>query len=165
MYISVNELDTFSFHDAELEEIIFENKDMIWLMYAVNAETKNSQNNFPEDMCMEKATFIFENIELKKIKFSGYKKYCSGILTETVEPKEADKSEYQDILNRTVSEGTAYIMKLDSLSKDAGQYTACFDIEGGAGDFYFTFSFTKAIAKWEKYCGRAWYVQMKHSEN
>ena len=165
MYISVNELDTFSFHDAELEEITFESKNMIWIMSAVNAETKNSQNNFPEDMCIEKAKFLFENIELKKIEFSGYKKYCSGILTETVEATEADKSEYQNILNQTISEGTVYIMRLNSLLKEAGKYTACFDIEGGTGDFYFTFTFTQVVAKWENYCGKAWYVEMKHSKN
>lgn len=87
-YITINELNHFNFHDAELQKINLNNGNMIWQLSLVNATIQNSQNSFNEDMCIKEAEIVFENFNIEKIVFGAYKVYDSNnVLIKSVESK------------------------------------------------------------------------------
>lgn len=98
-YIAIDELNHFSFHDAELQKIDFHNGNMIWQLSAVNATIHNSQNSFDKDMCIEQAEIIFTDMNIIKIVFGAYKVFDSNnVLIESAEAKASSSNEFNDIL-------------------------------------------------------------------
>ena len=41
------------------------------------------------------------------------------------------------------------------LATDDKKYRTCFNIDGGAGSYYLTFTFSKSFVNWDEYCGEA----------
>ena len=157
-YKAIDELDYFEFHDAEIKEIKLINDQMIWRVSSINVTTANTQNNNPKDMCVENADMIFENISIERLEFGAYT-YSNDRMIKSVEARTAKAEEYVDILTETTS-GYCFIYQMDELDKvDGERYRACFNIDGGAGNFYLTFSFSKSIVEWDSFNGEAWYVQ------
>ncbi len=157
-YVSVDELDRFQFHDAQLRDISFEQDAMIWEVSAINATTDNTQNAFPTDMCVKEAKMVFVNVQISQIIFAAYKVFDSNrVLLQSVEASEADPADYIDILKRTITDGYAYLMGASQLMQDPHACTACFGVDGGAGCFDMTFTYTRVIVEWEEYDGKAWY--------
>ena len=161
-YKSTNELDCFQFHDAWIKEIKLTNNHMIWTASAINAMTTNTQNSSTKDMCVECAMMTFENISIERLEFGAYEMYdFNKTLIKSVEARIAKEEEYADILTETTS-SYCYIYGMDKLEKvDDKQYHACFNIDGGAGNYYLTFTFTKSIVEWENFSGEAWYEHPK----
>ncbi len=161
-YIAIDELNHFSFHDAELQKIDFHDGNMIWQLSAVNATIHNSQNSFDKDMCIEEAEIVFENVQIEKIVFGAYKVYDSNqALIESVEAKTANPNEYNKILRNTMS-NYCYIYSMEESPKVEGKtHIVCFNIDGGAGNYYLTLSFTKSTVQWNEYSGKAWYEDEK----
>jgi hypothetical protein len=157
-YVSVNELSHFQFHDSGISTIDFDKQRMVWEVEAVNATTSNSQNDFSEDMCIKNAIITFENPCIESIVFGAYQVFDSNRnLIESHEDVTAPPTEYADILKNT-PQSYCYILSMDELpSDDADGYRACFNIDGGAGNYYLTMKFSKSIIKWEEYSGKAWY--------
>lgn len=161
-YVVINELNHFDFHDASLEKISYHEGNMIWKVSSVNATTESSQNNFNEDMCIKEAEVIFQNFNIEKIVFSAYEVYDSNqILIESIESITAKPNEYDDILNRSL-EPYCYIYSMEELIEiEEEKYLACFNIDGGAGDYDITLSFTASTIQWNEYAGKAWYEHEK----
>lgn len=161
-YIAINELNHFEFHDAQLQKIDCNDVNMRWQLSVVNATIQNSQNNFDKDMCIKEAEILFENVQIEEIVFAAYKVYDSNeVLIESVEAKTANLNEYNDILRNTLS-SYCYIYSMKELPKvDGKTHIVCFNIDGGAGNYYLTLSFTKSIVQWNKYNGKAWYEDEK----
>ena len=162
LYTSTNELDCFQFHDAEIKEMKLIDAKMVWLVSAINAMTTNSQNNNEKDMCIAAATITFENIVIEKLEYGAYTVHNSNNeLIESVDAQEESAEEYANILAESTS-SYCFIYGMDGLDKiEPDKYRACFDIDGGAGNFYLTFTFSKAVVQWEKYSGEAWYEDPK----
>jgi hypothetical protein len=159
-YVSTNELNHFSFHDAQLVEIELNNGNMIWKFEEVNATVRNSQNKYDKDMCIEKGKIVFENIQIESIIFSGYKVYDSNnVLIKSVEAKKANPDEYNNILKNTCTD-FCYIFSMEELPSKSKRYVVSFDINGG-GNYEITLSFTKSIVKWNDFKGIAWYENEK----
>jgi hypothetical protein len=161
-YIAIDELNHFSFHDAEIQKIDFCFGNMKWQVTAANATIQNTQNSLQKDMCIDEAEIIFEDVQVEKIVFSAYKVFDSNNnLIQSVEEKIADSDEYIDILENTVS-GFCYIYSMENLLKlDDKKYSVCFNIDGSVGNYYLTLLFSKSIVQWNKYRGIAWYEDEK----
>jgi len=157
-YISINELSHFEFHDAVIATIGFDDKHMTWEVSDVNATTKNTQNKFDEDMCIENASIVFEEVSIESIIFGAYTVHSAdGILLESKEATTADPSEYATILENTCG-SYCYIYSMEELpANDKNQYRVCFNIDGGADDYDLTMGFAKSIVTWNKFSGIAWY--------
>jgi hypothetical protein len=55
-----------------------------------------------------------------------------------------------------------YISSMEELPMNEDkEYQICFDIDGGAGGYYLTLSYSKSIAQWDEYSGKAWYEDEK----
>lgn len=161
-YIAINELNHFEFHDAELQKIDCNDENMRWQLSSVNATMQNSQNNLGKDMCIKEAEILFENIQIEEIVFAAYKVYDSNyVLIKSVGAKTANLDEYNDILKNTLS-SYCYIYSFEELNKvDGKTHIVCINIDGGAGIYYLTISFTKSIVQWNEYSGKAWYEYEK----
>lgn len=153
MCISVNELDTFYFHDAYLRKIKFCKNNMTWHTYGVCIETNNTQNHEKYDTIADEMIFTFENfkiIEVTKINPSMY---------------DYSKKEYQD--NREIISEQGYGLIFDSLKngaelmyggfKEDNYLFEMFDSENNLYDIII--SFDKATAQWEYTSDEAWYVR------
>ena len=162
LYSATNELDCFQFHDAEIKEMTFINRNMIWVVSAINATSKNTQNKNAKDMCVELATMKFDNVVIKSIVFSAYTVHDSkGNLIENVKAITAKPEEYNEILSKS-TDSYCFIYGMDSLMQNPDNtYDACFNIDGGSGNYYFTFSFSSSTVEWDNFSGEAWYEHPK----
>jgi hypothetical protein len=162
LYCAINELDHFQYHDAEVKEIALTNMGMVWSVAAINATTENTQNMNPKDVCVEKATVTFDNISIKSIVFSAYTVHDSkGNLIEDVKAITAKPEEYSEILRKS-TDSYCFIYGMEDLTQNPDDtYEACFNIDGGSGSYYFTFSFSSSTVEWDEYSGEAWYEHPK----
>ncbi len=161
-YRALNELDCFQFHDAEIKEIQLINSKMTWIVSAINAMTTNTQNSNEKDMCIENAVIIFENVSIEKLEFGAYTVHDSNNnLIESVEATVANPEEYMTILTES-TDNYCYIYGMDELIKiEDKKYRTCFNIDGGAGNYYLTFTFSSSKVEWDNYSGEAWYENPK----
>lgn len=156
-YVSVNELDTFYFHDAIIENAIFENDNMIWSVTSLNVTTDNPHNDFSTDMRIESAKITFENVIVTDITEWGYKSYDPETgEEETVAPLSIAPSGFDDYLKQYLETNIFGMEKVENGNQ--GLYTACFSING-IKVFNITFTYSKAIVEWDGYCGKPWYLR------
>lgn len=161
-YKSINELDCFQFHDAEIKKIQLVDNKMTWIASCINAMITNTQNSNAKDMCVENAIMVFENVAIEKLEFGAYTVHDSNHnLIKSVEATSAEPEEYADILSES-TDSYCFIYGMDELTKiDGEKYCACFNIDGGAGNYYLTFTFSVSIVEWDNYSGEAWYEDPK----
>jgi len=160
-YTSVDELDRFQFHDAQIQKIVSSSMDMIWETSLVNVTTDNTQNQFNNDMCTNFAVIVFENYHIESIIFGASEAWRDGVLVASREARTLLPEEYDSILNETPC-SYCYILDMELLSDGQdSMHRSVFDITGGAGTYYLTFSFTKAIISWDEYSGIAGYEDPK----
>jgi hypothetical protein len=160
-YIAINELSNFDFHDAELQKIDFNDGNMKLQLSSVNATKQNSQNSFNKDMCIKETEIIFKSFNIEKIVFGAYEVYDSNeVLIESVEAITANPDEYDDILKNSLND-YCYIYSMEELLEIEDRNLVCFNIDGGAGYYYLTLSFSKSIVQWNDYYGKAWYEYEK----
>lgn len=160
-YTAINELKEFQFHDAQIIEMKRMEHNMIWNVSSINALTTNTQNDYPKDMCVKDAVMVFEDPYIEKLEFGAYKLYDSNHkLIESSQAVVAKPEEYDEILTGSTS-CYCFLFGMDDLQNIGERYRACFDIDGGAGHFSLTFTFSKSIVSWDEYDGAAWYEHPK----
>lgn len=161
-FVSINELDCFQFHDAEITEIKLINNRMLWKVSAINTMMTNTQNNNLKNMCIESALMTFEDILIEKLEFWAYKTYdSSNNLIKSVAATCAMPEEYEEILSKSTS-SYCYIYSMNELLNIADKkYRVSFDIDGGAGDYCLTFTFSRSTVEWNNFSGEAWYEHPK----
>ncbi len=157
-YKAIDELNNFNFHDAQLHHIDYHDGSMVWKLSSVNVTSQNSQNNFDKDMCIKDASIVFENIHIEKIVFSAYKTYdANNILIKSEDAIIANPNDYSDILKNTFN-SYCYILSMELLPNILEKkHFVSFNIDGGAGNYDLTLSFSKSIVQWNEYSGKAWY--------
>ena len=161
-YISVNDLNTFAFHDTGIRDIILSDSEMVWSVVALNAMTENPHNEHKKDMCIEKAVITFKDFCVESLVFGAYERYGSDRkLIEAVDAVAAEPEEYAGIL--TVKPGDYYIIlaKMEFAQKHNGTYSVCFENDCIAGNYFLELSFSEVIIEWEEYSGEAWYEDPK----
>ena len=77
-FVSINELDHFEFHDTQIISIENDNGNMKFILRMLNATTKNSQNNFPTDMCIKEAEVVFECANIIEMELGSYEVFDSN---------------------------------------------------------------------------------------
>ena len=163
-YTSIDELEHFEFHDAELQSLALEESDMVWVAKNVNVTTANSQNDHPTDMCIKNASLLFESAKIESIVFCEYTIHdANGVLIEHVKPLKASPDEFNAILRESL-DSYCFIRDRytkDELASDRRKYTTTFTIDGGAGVYDLTFSYDRVIVSWDELDGKAWYEDEK----
>lgn len=163
-YTATNELTHFQYHDAKIEEINIDEKQMTFEVSALNATAENSQNNFQEDMCIKSAIMIFENASIRRITFYGHDVWdTSNVKIDSVQSVNAKPEEFSDILLNAANI-PCYIMWMEELSAIDSKNRISFDISSNAGVYDLEISFSKSIVSWDEFCGKAWYLKRKGNE-
>jgi len=157
-YKSINELDEFSLHDAELEKVEIQDKNMIWTMRNANVTTKNSQNDNETDMCVDIMKMAFINAKIKNITWSASEtrddKGNTISKTEAIKVEEELESILKGSLDKYCSiHGYSLVKELD-----ARDYI--FTMNTGLGVYDMRVMFDEVVAEWDSYKGEAWYVHV-----
>ncbi len=159
-YVSIDELERFEFHDAELISIEQNEPCMKWITKGINATKENTQNHFQFDMCVSESDVVFESVEIKSITFAEIKTYnVNHELIQHEKPREASKTDYTSILNESTS-AFCWIqgMCMEKAPADGKhKYAATFTLDGCAGYFHILLHFDRVVISWNEFSGKAWY--------
>ncbi len=160
MFISKNEPDNFSWHDAEIKKITYENKDMIWKVDALNVLSSNSQNPKEFDCCVSTADVIFKKCNIKNIKQYGFKKYQYGKLIEEQSDRVLSLEEISKLLEElsidTDETCIRYIYAVESCLDKQGVHISC-EVDlmtGDDSDVCFEILCDELIVKWNEFLGK-----------
>jgi hypothetical protein len=103
-YISINELDTFDFHDSIFKNIENCHSNMTWELEHVNVTIDNSQNKLDTDMEAGRLYLIFSYCSITRIEYYGCKTYSKeGKLMDEQPSRFAPKEDYQEIFEGLVN--------------------------------------------------------------
>lgn len=162
-FISVNELDSFEFHDAVFTCVELTYTDMIWTLDAVNVTTKNSQNNSACDMQADSMKVTFYNSKITHIELWGYETHdCNGNIIDQQPNTVVYQKDFKKYILKIVSEQGC----LFAGSKIEGESLSySFDVNLNAEIFTMDISYSKAIAECDNFEGKAWYVNVKLSNH
>lgn len=156
MFVSINEPEHFSWHDAEIKRISCQNQDMLWTVELLNVLTSNSQHSGDIDLCASTAMVIFENYSIESVKRYGFKSYQGGILIEEQPDKMLSRQEISALLKEMIhdidNQYISYIYWLDS-STDGKKIHLSIDVD----DVCIEITCDKFIVKWDGFEGKAWY--------
>ncbi len=153
-YTSVNELGTFDFHDASFENVTFENGNMVWYLHDLNATTENSQNKYPEDMCIRVAKLTFRHFYPTKIISLGYEiHYKDPDTIKSFPPVEHDKEYFIPFLQDAINGG--FIQYINEFTSDSAAF--CVDNLKDICEIYFKCN--DCTVEWEEFDGSAWYEE------
>jgi len=159
-YEVINELDNFSYHDAEVDTIEFVSGSMIWKTDGINATKSNSQNTYPKDMCIDEAIIILDSVLISKIVILGYKRYQNKKLIYERPEVEAEESEYEDIF-KEICENRSYIYGMYDYVEVNDRFEARFEVDSWIETYQISVSFEQSTVKWNKFYGEVWYEDPK----
>lgn len=156
-YRSVNQLDSFEFHDSEFTFVQLDSDVLTVSVKFLNIHKETEQNPSEYDMEIESARISFEGI--RKLMFEPSRTWIQDADGNSYtddpliiyEGKEAEKHIIEELKN------TICVFNFDK--EDDFRYSI-----GACGlDPYltFTFSFDRVIVEWDNYRKKAWYEQLK----
>ena len=166
MFMSTNEPENFSWHDAEIKSVYCENRKMIWKVDALNVLTSNSQNSEDIDLCASTATVVFENYFIENIKRYGFKKYQGKNVIEEQPDKMLSRQEILVLLDEMIHDTddrfVRYIYGIES-SIDEKKLCISVDIDlmTDVDEVCMDIQCDKFIVKWDSFEGKAWYWDRK----
>lgn len=150
-YISVNELDTFHFHDAILDRLSFEGNDMVWHVRYLGVVMANTQNRHLTDMTIKEAKVMLHDIE-----FTPFYHPNTGILPATTP---------EELFRLFLDAGQTVFSYFFSAPSDE-QGRQCGNVEwmlyeSSIIDFLFDFSvrFSRLTVEWDEFDGPAYWVR------
>jgi len=146
-YTSINELDTFVFHDAILERLSFEGNGMIWHVECLGVHIANTQNMHLTDMMIKEAKVTLHDIELVPFFHPN-----TGLLPATT----------REELIRHSMPGTWFSYFFSAPSD--GLDRLCGDVEwihSSDDDCLFNFSatYSRLMVEWDEFDGPAWWIR------
>lgn len=139
-FISVNEPESFVFHDGYLEKITFTESDMLWNVSDICVNKTNSQNSNECAMGITNAEVFFKNFRIE---------------SATVDGEKATQEQWDEII-KYCGESHPYFSDLDSISSlDGVTITAEFIFDNSLVSM--TIFCTEFSVSWDNFNGRAWY--------
>ena len=157
-YISINEFDTFKFHDAQFDNIEINNENMIWELEKANVTKANSQNDLDTDMEVGLLLLTFKNCKVTRIEHFGCKYYDKAGNLIKEEPNIITSIEdYLEILN-DIPSNHGWISRISSYSKDQNRYRISIDILTFSDSLIIDFEFSEVKAEWDIFKKEAWYI-------
>lgn len=153
-FFSVNEFDTFCFHDAWITNVTPNGADLSIEVAALCVSTQNSQNQEETDMQIESATVTFSDFSMFSARIYGYTITHQDKSIEVMEDRMVPPGEFATLI-RMLKEGWVK----DSTLTD-NLYGLNLFIGEKLNELYdITFSASAFTAAWDEYSGPAWYVR------
>lgn len=156
----IDELTHFAYHDAEVVKIELEDQRMTWMTKSINATKENTQNSYPNDMCIADAEIVFQTVEIRRLIFCEKGTIdANRNYIQTVARREASPTEYTSILNKA-ADGYCWIqgMHMEETPADGKhQFAADFSIVANDDVFDILLEFDHTVISWDVFSGKAWY--------
>ncbi len=157
-YISINELETFKFHDAVFKNIIINYEEIVWKLERVNVTKVNTQNNLNTDMEAGVLFLTFKNCIVTKIEHFVSDIYNKAGKVIQKQPNIiAPVKDYVDILSN-ISVNHGWISSIRSESKDDNRYQLCADVLTHTDSLIIDLEYSEVKAEWDSYINEAWYI-------
>lgn len=157
-FLSVDELDTFEFHDARFQSIEIGTENMTWELEQVNVTTKNSQNNFDVDMEAGVLLLSFKNWKATRIEYYGSKTYDQkGNLIKAEPGIIASVEDYHKILT-AIPVNHGWISRISRYNKDQDFNKFTIDILTHSDSLIVDLEYSEVKAEWDVFLSEAWYV-------
>jgi hypothetical protein len=163
-YTSINELSTLNTHDARIESIDYQGKNMIWELSFIIADKTNSQNDTGFDMYIDNNVITFENYKIESIIFPGHQtRHLDGSI-EKHEAVAAKPEEFDSIIKNTLKHGGETNCVYDCPS-DEGYKAAGLFINGRGSDVYeIIINCSQAVVEWNEFTEKAFYEEDEWKE-
>lgn len=101
MYKSVNEPNTFNFHDSELLHVAVQGQDMLWTVDWVGVRPENTAHPSEQELRTEKMQLTFRNFRVARIKIYGCSIHdAQGKIVQRIPDRELTKPQIQQVLAR-----------------------------------------------------------------
>ena len=156
-YTSENELDHFNFHDAIFKDVTFLDSDMVWTLEEVSVTTDNSQCNHECDMKASTMHITFYNYKINMFATIASKHIDrQGKLIKEIPSKVVPKETYETTLPGLID---LYMYLNHGNTVQSKVPTHHFEIGTGGPYYDIEISYYKAVAEWDTYEGKAWYVR------
>lgn len=163
MFVSKNEPDKFSWHDAEIKSVSYDNENMIWKVDALNVLSSNSQNSNEFDCCISTAYVVFAKYSIESIKHYGFQKYQDGKLIEEQPDSELSTEDISKLLDEVAGDTNEmhirYINAVESYADEQGLHISC-DVDlmsGEESNVCFEILCDELTVKWDEFLGKPWY--------
>ena len=157
-YRSVNNLNEFEFHDAQMENVSFDGDILTGLVECLNIRKETGQNPSDRDMEIAKAKLTISGI--RKLSFEVKPSiYSDRDGKERIEGQHAVWEE--DEAGEKLADAARYFLRFYYLEVSGGN--RCYAEVCGQDDPYFIlrFSFDTAVVEWDDYAKQAWYEDDK----
>ena len=163
-HIIKNDLDVFSFHDAELRLKNYDQKTLVVNVSHLNISKESKENPFEYDIEIKSAVMTFDEIEINYLEpMVGYKIDENGNYYTDKEKVIYKSEEARNRLLDALKKGVD-INCIDVTHKSvrtAIEMSTC-----GNEMFFVGFSFADVTVEWDEYLKKAWYElhrQYKHN--
>lgn len=149
-YKSVNELNKFTFQDAQLMDLSVENDTVTFELEAVIVKASNSANEMMCDSYAGTMKLRFIHAEISRLFLEGYRYYdADNVLQKTVPDTPIVPEKYAETF-RKLKKG--YLYELEKTEE--GAYMVGVDLDDSEETYWFTLKFEKAIAEWDRYMNK-----------
>ncbi len=161
MYRSVNEPDTFNFHDSGLLHVAVQEGDMRWTVDWAGVCPENSAHLSEKELRTEHMLLTFRNFRVSRVRVYGCSTYnAQGEIVQITPDRELSEPQIQELLVRL----QGYENWCANLLYGSGIVTEdviCvemeFDEERAENSFYLMEICCEAfIAEWEQYSDTQW---------
>lgn len=152
-YQSVNEIEKFSFEDAQITKIKETEQGITMEVEALIVKPNNSQNaNYTESYAATTTIRLVEGKIVSGVK-EGYKYYdANDVLKEVVADKPLSKEQINQLIDNCEN---AYVIGFLQESKEDEKFVYSFGIEINEDESYWLLlEFGKAIFNWEQYLNK-----------
>lgn len=160
-YTSVNELNTFSFHDAEFRNIELHDLRLVWELVKVNVTTKNPQNHMGVDMEAGLLLLTFSDCRIIRIEYGGCKTYDKEGNLIIEEPSRIALEEDYSVIFQTLVDNMGFITRL--LYEEGNSHFCSFEITIPGDGIIIDLEFSEVKAEWDHYDSIAWYVKRRNN--
>ncbi|MCI8992785.1 MAG: hypothetical protein HFG80_08725 [Eubacterium sp.] len=149
-YKSVNELNKFTFQDAQLMNLSIENDTVTFELEAVIVKATNSANEMMCDSYAGTMALRFVRAEISQLFLEGYRYYdADNVLQKTVPDTPIPLEDYRETF-RKLKRG--YLYEPEKTGENT--YMIGVDLEEGEDTYWFTLKFERVIAEWDRYMNK-----------
>lgn len=161
MYRSVNEPDTFNFHDSGLLHVAVQDGDMLWKVDWAGVCPANFAHLSEQELRTEQMLLTFRNFRISRVKIYGCNTYdAQGEIIQRTPDRELSQPQIRELLARLQS----YENWCANLLYGGGSVTEdgiCFEAEldeeyAKFGIYLIEIRCDAFIAEWEQYSDTQW---------
>ncbi len=161
MYRSINEPDTFNFHDSGLLYVAVQDGDMLWKVDWAGVCPENSTHPSEQELRTEEMQLTFRNFCIFRVKIYGCNTYdAQGRIVQRTPDRELTKPQIQELLARL----QGYENWCANLLYGSGRITedgVCVEMEldeerAEDGFYLMEIRCDAFIAEWEQYSDTQW---------